>query len=189
MLKEQKKKEEQEEKERKKAEREKKRLEREQEKAQKQEQREAKKAEKQKQMEEKEKQKVTACKRGRSATTSKNQNVSQYKVNCPNSSTVKQYPKRRAVEVDVGPQSRSTSGDTCAVCCGAYVDDVDDITGEVTADWIQCTEDDCVAWSHVDCLDQDAGGGGYMCPLLQCIQLDSLFVFCQLHALLCNTGS
>ena len=151
MLKEQKKKEEQEEKERKKAEREKKRLEREQEKAQKQEQREAKKAEKQKQMEEKEKQKVTACKRGRSATTSKNQNVSQYKVNCPSSSTVKQYPKRRAVEADVGPQSRCTSGDTCAVCCEAYVD-------EVTADWIQCTEDDCAAWSHVDCLDQDAGG-------------------------------
>ena len=79
-------------------------------------------------MEEKEKQKGTACKRGLSATTSKNQNV-------------------------------SPSGDTCAVCCGAYVDDVDDITGEVTADWIQCTEDDCEAWSHVDCLDQDAGGG------------------------------
>ena len=162
MLKEQKKKEEQEEKERKKAEREKKRLEREQKKAQKQEQREAKKAEKQNQMEEKEKQKVTACKRGRSATTSKNQNVSQYKVNCPSSSTVKQYPKRMAVEAGVGPQSRSTSGDTCAVCCGAYVDDVDDTTGEVTADWIQCTEDDCAAWSHVDCLDQDAGGGLYV---------------------------
>ena len=172
MLKEQKKKEEEEEKERKNGE--KKRLEREQEKAQKQEQREAKKAEKQKQMEEKEKQKGTACKRGRSATTSKNQNVSQYKVNCPSSSTVKQYPKRRAVEADVRPQSRSTSGDTCTVCCGAFVDDVDDITGEVTADWM-CTEGDCAAWSHVDCLDQDAGGG-YMCPLLL-FQLDSLFVF------------
>ena len=113
-------------------------------------------------MEEKEKLKGTAGKRGRSAknaTTSKNQNVRQYKAPCPSSSsTVKQYPKRRAAEADNQPQSRSTSGDTCAVCCGAYVDDIDDVTGDVTANWIQCTDDDCVAWSHMDCLEQDAGG-------------------------------
>jgi ATP-dependent Clp protease ATP-binding subunit ClpA len=158
-LKEEKKRKEQEEKERKKAERERKKLEREQEKVRKQEDREAKKAEKQRKMEEKEKLKDTGGKRGRGATTSKNHG-NQYKAHCSSSSStsVKQYPKRRALEADCQPQSRKVSGDTCAVCCGTYADDVDDVTGEVTADWIQCTDDDCAAWSHVECLEEDAGG-------------------------------
>ncbi len=54
------------------------------------------------------------------------------------------------------PKPSTTSGDMCAVCCGAYIDDVDE-TGEVTADWIQCTEEDCASWSHVGLLGK--GGG------------------------------
>ena len=39
----------------------------------------------------------------------------------------------------------------CLLYCGVYVDDVDDITGEIVKDWIQCTDDECRVCSHVDC--------------------------------------
>lgn len=162
VLKEKKKQEEQEEKERKKSERERKRLEREQEKARKQEEREAKKAERQRRMEEKENKKKTVGKRGRAGNAS--QSASQYKPSGPSTSSIqKQYPKRRAVNKSNHPVCRSTSGDTCAVCCGAYVDDVDD----ANADWIQCTNENCAVWSHEDCLDKEVGG--FVCGVCSCV--------------------
>ena len=48
-----------------------------------------------------------------------------------------------------------TLGDMCAVCCGAYVDGVDNITGEIIKVWIQC---ECGMWSHVDCLENKLEG-------------------------------
>ena len=50
----------------------------------------------------------------------------------------------------------------CAVCVGAYVDDVDE-SGNVTADWIQCTDNTCAVWSHVDCPERHAAG--YVCAI------------------------
>ena len=41
------------------------------------------------------------------------------------------YPTRRAQNENDRPKLPCTSGDVCAVCCGVYVDDVDDITGEI----------------------------------------------------------
>ena len=68
------------------------------------------------------------------------------------------------------PKPSTTSGDMCAVCCGAYIDDVDE-TGEVTADWIQCTEEDCASRSHVGLLGK-GGGGGCVFSLFKCVHLD-----------------
>ena len=56
------------------------------------------------------------------------------------------YPTRRAQSVTDLPKLPCTSGDMCAVSCGAYVDDVDNITGEIIKDWIQCADDECVKW-------------------------------------------
>ena len=58
----------------------------------------------------------------------------------------------------VPAQQPGTSGDACAVCCGTYVNDIiDDETGEVTTDWVQCADPDCALWNHVDCLEKEMG--------------------------------
>ena len=40
-----------------------------------------------------------------------------------------------------------------SACCGVYVD----IKGEIVRDRIQCTDDKCGVWSHVDCLEKEVG--------------------------------
>ena len=42
----------------------------------------------------------------------------------------KVYPTRRAKSANDRPKLPCRSGDMCAVCCGAYVNDDDDISGE-----------------------------------------------------------
>ena len=68
------------------------------------------------------------------------------------------YPPRIAQSVNDLPELPCTSGDICAVYCRAYIDDVDDITGEIINDWIQCVDNECGKWSHVDCLAKEVGG-------------------------------
>ena len=43
--------------------------------------------------------------------------------------------------------------------CAVFVDYImkKTLNGDVTSDWIQCTNVDCAAWSHVDCLEQCDG--------------------------------
>lgn len=145
--KEQKKKEEQEEKERKKLEREQKRQQKEREKAQKQQEKQAKKAEMEAKKAEKEAEK-------RRKMEEREKKKAEKRATKP----TKQYPMRRSAEKEnVEPERHGASGDVCTVCCGAYSDDIDD-DGEVSADWIQCTEVECGVWSHVDCLEREARG-------------------------------
>ena len=73
------------------------------------------------------------------------------------SSTSKVYPTGRVQNKNDRSKLPCTSGDVCAVCCGVYVDDDDDITGEIVKDCIQCTDDECGVWSHADCLEKEVG--------------------------------
>ena len=47
----------------------------------------------------------------------------------------------------------------CAVCFGLYEDDIAD--GQLTQEWIQCTEAGCRKWMHISCLDTD--GDMFIC--------------------------
>ena len=181
-MKEQKKKEEEEEKQRKKIEKERKKLEKEQEKVRKQQEREAKKAMKQQELEEKRKEKERK-KAGKAPTSGKEYRASS------SVSTPKQYPKRKNPGTSTsaeGPgtstsaesgtstseqpgtststlsEQPGTSSDLCAVCFGAYNDDIDD-SGDITADWIQCADAQCAVWSHVNCLEREVGG--FVCAI------------------------
>ena len=140
----QKKKEEEEAKAKKKIEREEKRLAKAEEKKRKEEEREAKKAEKAQQQ-----------KKGGKRAAKK-----------PESGSVKTYPKRKRVNNTVCGQA-SSNQDMCRVCLGLYKDDIDEETGSVLPDhdWIQCSEEDCGAWSHVKCLEESAGG--FVCSICQ----------------------
>ena len=148
--KEKKKKQQQEEKERKKKEREEKRNAKEQEKQLKAQEREAKKAERQKKAQEKAKEKAAKQKRS-----------------LPSNGSSRSLPKRQKDENESGVQSREISLNECAVCFGTYEDDIDDITGHVTTEWIQCTNELCAVWSHADCLD--TSDGDYVCNICQAI--------------------
>ena len=53
-----------------------------------------------------------------------------------------------------------TRSNECAVCFGLYEDNVAD--GQLTQEWIQCTEAGCRKWMHISCLDTDGG--------MQCMQ-------------------
>ncbi len=52
-----------------------------------------------------------------------------------------------------------------------YKDDINTGTGLVLdgCDWIQCTEDDCAAWSHIKCLQEQHGG--YVCAVCHVVRL------------------
>ena len=57
--------------------------------------------------------------------------------------------KRRKLDtVDHGLQRHEFSMNECAVCCGLYEEDIDEESGDITSDWIQCNVD-CAVWSHV----------------------------------------
>ena len=76
------------------------------------------------------------------------------------SSFSKQYPIRKGREER---RSRNIPDDQCAICYGAYTDDIDEVTGEVLKDWIQCTDKNCGVWAHIHCLEKQIHG--YLCGL------------------------
>ena len=166
----QKKEEEEKEKARRKKEREEKRLAKESEKRQKQQERETKKAEQARKMEELAKKKEEQAQR-KGQQKKVNEAVGEYsgqkrKLTC---GSVKVYPIRKRAKSDSTSTSNQQSGqDTCSVCFGVYKDDVDEDTGCILPgrDWIQCCEDDCGVWSHINCLEECYGG--YMCAVCQC---------------------
>lgn len=141
--KERKKKEEQEEKDRKRQEREQKKLQRQEEQKKKQEERAMKQAERQKVAQEKAKKKGTVSSRkhkgGESSGTS---------------SSGTNPKKMKVAKSDVGLQRREVSSNECAACFGLYDEDVDPDSGDITQDWIQCTDEDCGVWTHTECLDK-----------------------------------
>ena len=62
-----------------------------------------------------------------------------------------------------GIQSREISLNECAVCFGAYDDDLGQ-DGKPVRDWIQCTYPDCSKWMHEECLEKDSNHC-MICPL------------------------
>ena len=120
--------------------------EKDEEKKQKQEERAAKAAERQRIAEEK-----AAKKAGR---TGRKRSTGERSVNQGN-------PKKKKSTNDKGRQGCEISSSECAVCFELYEDDVND-DGDVTCDWIQCTNEQCSLWMHTTCLD-----GKYICAVCQ----------------------
>jgi len=61
-----------------------------------------------------------------------------------------------------GIQNHEISMNECAVCFGAYDDDLCD--GNLLHEWVQCTSADCSKWMHEECLEKD-DNNCMMCPL------------------------
>ena len=70
------------------------------------------------------------------------------------SKPTKQYPKRRQAE----RRMLSLAAPAPRVTSVRYAVELIDDDGEVSADWIQCADDDCGVWSHVECLEREARG-------------------------------
>ena len=70
--------------------------------------------------------------------------------------TMQQIPKIKT-DSDGGLQGREVSSNECDYCFGLYDKDIDPETGDVTCDWIQCTNKDCCVWIHTECLDKCDG--------------------------------
>jgi len=146
-----KKKEEQEQKEQRKKEREMKKLQKEQEKIRKQQEKEAKKNQ--------QKNKITkAAKRKRLVEESEPDTTKE--------ATKRRRPDDRESNLqksnEDGLQHHEISQNECAACFGAYEEDVDD-DGNLTVEWIQCTNKSCNVWSHCNCLDNTEGE--YICTI------------------------
>ena len=64
---------------------------------------------------------------------------------------------------DTGIQHWEVSTNECGVHFGLYKDD------PVTAEWIQCANEDCKVWSHAECLEmcKDA----YVCVICETLLL------------------
>ena len=109
----------------------------------KQEERAMKQAERQKAAQEKAKKKGTGnsrkCKEGEYSGTS---------------SAGTNPKKTKAAKSDIGLQGREVSSNECAACFGLYEEDVDPDSGDITREWIQCTDEDCGVWMHTECLDK-----------------------------------
>ena len=127
-------------------------MQKEQDKQKKRHQQEARKAQKEREKMEKEK-----SRRERQASK---ENVPVECTRQSGSSFSKQYPIRKGREER---RSRNIPDDQCAICYGAYTDDIDEVTGEVLKDWIQCTDKNCGVWAHIDCLEKQIHG--YLCGL------------------------
>ena len=78
-------------------------------------------------------------------------------------------PKRQGVEEN--SVYRETHQDICSVCFGIYKDDMDSETRCIIPDkdWIQCSDTDCGAWSHVKYLEE--GHDSFICSVCQCVSL------------------
>ena len=135
--KERKKKEQEKEKERKKQEREQKKLQRQEELRKKREERAAKQAERLKAAQEKTKKKAVNSKKCKAGETS-----------ACGTSACATNPKKKKTDGDGGLQRHEVSSNECASCFGLYDEDIDPETGDVTCDWIQCTNEDCCVWMH-----------------------------------------
>lgn len=138
----------------------KKKLERERKKKAKEEEQKLKEEEKQRKIKERETKKAEqAAKKAEQAA----KKAEQRKRKSASTQATKVYPKRR--QVQEGLVVEQTSQDTCHVCFGLYKDDIDEDTGCLLPDreWIQCCDEDCGAWSHVECLEEAAGA--YVCSL------------------------
>ena len=62
--------------------------------------------------------------------------------------------KTKAAKSDIGLQGREVSSNECAACFGLYEEDIDPDSGDITREWIQCTDEDCGVWMHTECLDK-----------------------------------
>ena len=155
--KEKQKKAEQEEKERRKKEREEKKMKRQEEEEKKKKEREEKKLERERVKLQKEQEREAKKTKQMEARAAKQRD----KENQGSSSSCgpKKYPTRKMAKNNVAAK---VSDDICAVCAGAYQDDIDE-AGDITADWIQCSDSACAVWSHMDCLEKHATG--YVCAL------------------------
>ena len=56
---------------------------------------------------------------------------------------------------DQGVQVGEVSSNECAICLGAYEDDVQD--GKLMYGWVECTHSECKKWMHESCLQKDPG--------------------------------
>ena len=70
-------------------------------------------------------------------------------------------PKKKKTNGDGGLQGCEVSSNECASYFGLYDEDIDPEIGDVTCDWIQCTNEDCCVWMHTKCLDKC--DGDYVC--------------------------
>ena len=146
----QRKKKEEEAKERRKQERELKKIQREKEKKKKAEERDKKTAERQKKAAEKEELKRQKAKEREQRLKQKTKNS-------------KGAASKASGETSTnGIQSGEISSNECAVCFGAYDEDL--VDGKPTRDWIQCTYADCSKWMHEECLEKDSDNC-MICPL------------------------
>ena len=64
-------------------------------------------------------------------------------------------------------ESEIVSSNECIVCLGDYSDDIDSETGKLLKEWIQCTNENCVVWMHVECAD--TSDENYVCCVCECI--------------------
>ena len=69
----------------------------------------------------------------------------------------KVHSKRR--ELRGGAAYQESSKDMFCVCLGLWKDDMDKETGCLMPgrEWIQCSDEECGVWSHVECLEEEAG--------------------------------
>ena len=61
--------------------------------------------------------------------------------------------KTKAAKSNIGLQGQEVLSNECAACFGLY-EDVDPDSGDITREWIQCTDEDCGVWMHTECLDK-----------------------------------
>ena len=66
----------------------------------------------------------------------------------------KKYPTRNSQNSGGVPRKTSVSSAVCAICCGAYTEDVDAATGKTTSDLIHRSDEDCGVCSHFNCLQK-----------------------------------
>ena len=81
-----------------------------------------------------------------------------------------------------GLQSAEVSNNECAICLGAYEDDIGE-DGELLFSWVECTNQECKKWMHEQCLEK-CDGDLFVCGVcssclfeLRCVYLSSSIWF------------
>ena len=151
-----KKREEEEAKEQRKREREEKK---EEEKRKKAEERQKREAERKRKAEEKEIEKKKKAELREAERKRKTELKEHRQANKENYARNRKYPTRSTGD---GLQQGEISSNECAICFGAYEDDL--IDGELSQEWIQCTNESCEKWMHVECLSTN-DDGLYVCQV------------------------
>ena len=80
------------------------------------------------------------------------------------SSSKQGNPKGKRRTNERGLQTFEISSSECASCFGLYEDDINE-NGDITSEWIQCTNEECALWMHTHCLD--ASDGMFVCAVCQ----------------------